>query len=54
MAGHNSIATLASILVGAVVYGIMIIKTKAITRDEIINIKFGGAIARVCDKLRLW
>ena len=54
MAGHNSVATLASILVGAVVYGIMIIKTKAITRDEIINIKFGGAIARVCDKLRLW
>ncbi|MCF0144484.1 MAG: polysaccharide biosynthesis protein, partial [Firmicutes bacterium] len=54
MAGHNSIATLGSIIVGAVIYGIMIIKTKAITRDEVVNIKFGGKLASICDKLHLW
>ena len=48
------IATLASIIVGACVYGVMIIKTKAITRDELISIKFGTKLAGICDKLRLW
>ena len=54
MAGHNSIAMLGAIVVGACVYGIMVIKTKAITRDEVIAIKFGTKIARIGDKLRLW
>ncbi len=54
LAGHNSIATLAAILVGACVYGVMVIKTKTITRDEIISIKFGTKIAKIGDKLRLW
>ena len=52
--GHNSIATVLAILVGACVYGVMIIKTKAITRDEVVAIKFGGKIAKIGDKLRLW
>ena len=54
LTGHNSIATVLSILVGACVYGIMIIKTKGITRDEVLGIKFGGRIASICDRLRLW
>lgn len=54
LTGHNSIATLLSICVGAAVYGLMIIKTKAITRDEIVSIKFGTKIAGICDRLRLW
>ncbi len=54
LAGHNSIATLAAILVGACVYGVMVIKTKTITRDEIVSIKFGTKIAKIGDKLRLW
>ncbi|MGX8774873.1 MAG: putative polysaccharide biosynthesis protein, partial [Bacillota bacterium] len=52
--GHNSIATVLSILVGACVYGILIIKMKAVTRDEIVAIKFGGKLAAIGDKLRLW
>ncbi len=54
LAGHNSIATLAAIIVGACVYGVMVIKTKAITRDEVVAIKFGTKIAAIGDKLRLW
>lgn len=54
LAGHNSIATLASILIGACVYGVMVIKTKTITRDEILSIKFGTKIVRIGDKLKLW
>lgn len=53
-AGHNSIATLGAIIVGACVYGIMIIKTKAVTRNEIASIKFGAKIVKIGDKLRLW
>ena len=53
-AGHNSIATLGAIIVGACVYGIMIIKTKAVTRNEIAAIKFGAKIVKIGDKLRLW
>lgn len=52
--GHNSIATLLAIIVGACVYGVLIIKTKTITRDEIVGIKFGTKLAALCDKLRLW
>ena len=54
LAGHNSIATLAAILIGACIYGVMIIKTKTITRDEMISLKFGTKIAALGDKLRLW
>ena len=53
-AGHNSIATLGAIIVGACVYGVMIVKTKAVTRNEIVAIKFGTKIAKIGDKLRLW
>ncbi|MDO4176658.1 MAG: polysaccharide biosynthesis protein [Bacillota bacterium] len=54
LTGHNSIATVLSILIGGVVYGIMIVKTKGISRDEMIGIKFGTKIAAICDRLRLW
>ncbi|MCQ2547075.1 MAG: polysaccharide biosynthesis protein [Clostridia bacterium] len=54
LTGHNSIATVMAILIGAVVYGIMIIKTKGITRNEVIGIRFGTRIAAVCDRLKLW
>ncbi|MDD4200718.1 MAG: polysaccharide biosynthesis protein [Eubacteriales bacterium] len=54
LTGHNSIATLLAICVGAVVYGIMIIKTKGINRDEMLGIKFGSKLVVICDKLRLW
>ncbi len=52
--GHNSLATLAAIIVGAMVYGIMIIKLKGVTRDEMLSIKHGNKLVRICDKLRMW
>ena len=52
--GHNSIATVLAILVGACVYGVLIIKLKAVTRNEIVAVKFGGKLAAIGDKLRLW
>ena len=54
LAGHNSLATLGSICVGAIVYGVMIIKTKAVSRDEVLAMKFGTKLAAVCDKMKLW
>ena len=54
LSGHNSIATLLAIIVGVIVYGILIIKIKGITREEMLEISFGSKIVRVCDKLKLW
>lgn len=54
LTGHNSLATLGSICVGAAVYGVMIIKTRAISKDEVLSMKFGTKLAAVCDKMKLW
>ncbi|MBQ8151526.1 MAG: polysaccharide biosynthesis C-terminal domain-containing protein, partial [Firmicutes bacterium] len=50
----NLIATGIAILIAVPLYGVLIIKTKAIRREEIITISIGRKIAKVCDKLRLW
>ncbi|NLD18649.1 MAG: polysaccharide biosynthesis protein [Clostridiales bacterium] len=52
--GSNAVATLVAILIGIIVYGLMILKTKAITRAELLDISMGQKIVKVCDKLRLW
>ncbi|MDD6310573.1 MAG: polysaccharide biosynthesis protein [Firmicutes bacterium] len=52
--GSNSISTLVSIAIGACIYGVLIIKTHAIERNEIMAISIGRKIAPICDKLRLW
>lgn len=50
----NSISVLVSVVVGICIYGISILKIKAITREELIAVPAGRRIAAVCDKLRLW
>ena len=50
----NTAATLLSIIIGAVVYGLMIIRTKTIQRDEMMEISVGRKLAAVCDRLKLW
>lgn len=50
----NGVNALVSIVVGVVVYGIMIVKTKGISREEMMAIKMGHIVVRVCDKLHLW
>lgn len=52
--GSNILATLVSITAGVVVYGVMIIRTRTILREEMMEISFGRRIAAVCDRLRLW
>ena len=52
--GSNSLATLLAILTGVIIYGLMIIKIKAVTRDELMMNPMGRKAAVVCDKLRLW
>ncbi len=52
--GSNTIATLIAIAAGVAVYGVMVIKTRTITRDEMMEISIGARIARICDRLRLW
>ncbi len=52
--GSNTVATLAAILIGVVVYGLMIIKTRTIQRDEMMDLSIGRKLVAVCDRLRLW
>ena len=52
--GSNSLATLLAILTGVIIYGLMIIKIKAVTRDELMMNPMGRKAAVVCDRLRLW
>ncbi len=52
--GSNGTATLLSVFVGVAVYGIMVLKTKTIEKEEMVTISIGRKIAKVCDKLRLW
>lgn len=52
--GSNSLSTLIAILLGACVYGILIIKTHTIERYELMGISIGRKIVSLCDKLNLW
>ena len=54
LVGSNTLATLVGIAVGVVVYGLMVIKTKAINREELIAFPMGGRLAGICDRLKLW
>lgn len=54
LTGSNALSTMISILIGVVVYGLMILKTKTIEREELMTISLGRKLALICDKLRLW
>ena len=54
LAGSNSLAVLLSVVAGVFIYGVTILKIKAISRDELISVPAGRKIVVVCDKLRLW
>ena len=52
--GSNGTATILSVFVGVAVYGLMVLKTKTIQREEMMTISIGRKIALICDKFRLW
>lgn len=52
--GSNGLAAVIAILLAIVVYGLMILRTKAVTRDEVINMPKGNKLVSICDKLKLW
>lgn len=52
--GHNSIGVLIAILAGICIYGIMIIKTHAIGREELLEIPKASKLVKILDKLRFW
>ena len=54
LTGSNTLATLGSIVIGVIVYGLMVIKTRTILREEMMEISIGRKLVSVCDKLRLW
>ena len=54
LTGSKPLSTLLSIVVGVVVYGVMVIKTKTIRREEMLEISIGRKLAAVCDRLHLW
>ena len=52
--GSSGTATLIAIFIGVVVYVLMVLRTKTIRREELMDISFGRKIVSICDKLRLW
>lgn len=50
----NALITLIGICVGVVVYGLMVIKTRTVRREEMLEISIGRKLVKVCDRLRLW
>ena len=52
--GSNGTATVLSIFIGVAVYGLMVIRTKTINREELMSVPAGRRLALICDKLRLW
>lgn len=54
LTASNSLSTMVSILIGVVVYGLMILRTKTIQREELMSISIGKKIVSVCDRLKLW
>ena len=52
--GSNGTATLAAIFVGVIAYGLMVLRTKTIRREELLDVSFGRKLVSICDKLRLW
>ena len=52
--GSNGTATILSVFIGVAVYGLMVLKTKTIEREEMMTISIGRKLAVICDKLRLW
>ena len=48
------VAQLLSVFIGVVIYGLMILRTKTIEREEMMSISIGRKLAVICDKLRLW
>ena len=52
--GSNGISVIIAILLAVVVYGLMILRTKAVSREEVLTMPAGSKLAAVCDRLRLW
>lgn len=50
----NAVTAVLSVLIGVIVYGLMILRTKTIQREELMTIPAGRKIAALCDKLKLW
>ncbi len=49
----NSLATVLSIAIGAAAYGVLLLKLKAITAEEIETLPKGKALVKICRKCRL-
>lgn len=49
----NSLATVAAVGLGVMVYGVMILKTKAITKEELRTFPKGNLLVKIADKLGL-
>ena len=48
--GSNSLATLGAVVVGVIVYAVLILATKAITKEEIGRLPKGGKLVKILDK----
>lgn len=48
--GSNSLATLGAVVVGVIVYAVLILATKAITKEEMGRLPKGGKLVKILDK----
>lgn len=54
LTGVNSLSLFVAIITGVVVYGVMILKTKSVHKEELQGTSFGRKLVFVCEKLKLW
>ena len=54
LSGSNTLSTLLGILVGVISYGMLVIRTKTILRDELMELPMGTRLVKICDKLNIW
>lgn len=49
----NTLATIISIITGALIYGILVLLTKNLDREDLASLPLGGKLCRLLEKLRL-
>lgn len=54
LTGSNTMSTLIAIIVGVVVYGLMVLRTKTVRREEMMELSIGRRLVPICDRLKLW
>ena len=50
---NNAVSTIIAIIIGVIVYGVLLVKIKAIVEDEILDLPKGTTIVKLLKKIKL-